>query len=258
MIEVQNLQYQIGKQAILNDISVQFQPGLCHLIVGPNGSGKSTFIKILSAEIEAYQGNILYEGKDVKKITKQNLSQYRAVLSQHTELSFPMRVDEVVMLGRHPHFEISPSKKDNQIVQDALDLLSLQNLAGRNYQTLSGGEKQRVQYARVLTQIWETPQQGLRYLFLDEPLNNLDVYYQQQFLSIAQSFMNDATILIGVVHDINIAIRFAQQLYFFVNGKIVAQGVPENIVQPALLKKVFDIDTNIMNHPQTGKPIIIF
>ncbi|TRZ77351.1 MAG: ATP-binding cassette domain-containing protein [Chitinophagaceae bacterium] len=83
MLEVQNLQYQIGKQAILNDISVQFQPGLCHLIVGPNGSGKSTFIKIVSAEIEAYQGKVLYEGKDAKKITKQNLSQYRAVLSQH-------------------------------------------------------------------------------------------------------------------------------------------------------------------------------
>lgn len=258
MLAVQNLQYQIGKQVILDDISVQFHPGLCHLIVGPNGSGKSTFIKILSAEVESYHGKILYAGQDVKNSTKQNLSQYRAVLSQHTELSFPMRVEEVVMLGRNPHFEISPSKKDNQIVQDALDLLSLQNLAGRNYQTLSGGEKQRVQFARVLTQIWETPQEGFRYLFLDEPLNNLDVYYQQQFLSIAQSFINDATILIGVVHDMNIAIRYAQQLYCFLNGKIVAQGLPETIVEPALLKQVFNLDTSIVNHPQTGKPIIIF
>jgi iron complex transport system ATP-binding protein len=257
MLEVQNLKYQVGAQLILNDISLQFEPGQFHLIIGPNGSGKSTFIKTIAGEIDNFHGHVLFDGSPLNEISKINLSQNRAVLSQYTELSFPLSVTEVVMLGRSPHFEISPSKKDVQIVHDALDALSLNHLANRNYQTLSGGEKQRVQFARVLAQIWETPSKGHRYLFLDEPLNNLDVYYQQQFLSIAQSFRNNATILIGVVHDINIAMRYAQQLYFFLEGNIVAKGQPESIVTPALLKQVFNIESSLVNHPQTGKPVIL-
>ena len=193
MISAEQIKYSVGTKNILNNISVEFLPGTCNLIIGPNGSGKSTLIKLLSGEINNFDGQLRYNGSDIKNYTKLALAASRAVLSQQTELSFPMTVEEVVMLGRNPHFEFNPSKKDVEIVKEVMALLDLNSFTHRNYQTLSGGEKQRVHYARVLAQIWEAPKGEQRYLFLDEPLNNLDIYYQQIFLSIAVSLLNETT-----------------------------------------------------------------
>ena len=258
MISAEQIKYSVGTKNILNNISVKFLPGTCNLIIGPNGSGKSTLIKLLSGEINNFDGQLSYNGSDIKNLTKLALAASRAVLSQQTELSFPMTVEEVVLLGRNPHFEFNPSKKDIEIVKEVMALLDLNSFIYRNYQTLSGGEKQRVHYARVLAQIWEIPKGEQRYLFLDEPLNNLDIYYQQIFLSIAVSLLNDTTTLIGVVHDINIALRYADQLFFLKEGALIKNGAPEKIVDAILIKEVFNIDTQLMLHPSTGKPVVLF
>jgi iron complex transport system ATP-binding protein len=258
MIAAQHLKYSIGSKKILDSISINFLPGTCNLIIGPNGSGKSTLIKLLSGELDNFEGEVNYQEVNLKTYNKQALAACRAVLSQQTELSFPMLVEEVVLLGRNPHFEFNPNKKDIAIVKEVMALLDLNSFAQRNYQTLSGGEKQRVHYARVLAQIWEPPTGSHRYLFLDEPLNNLDIYYQQLFLSIAVSLLNKNTTLIGVVHDINIALRYADQIFFLKEGTLIENGDPQSIVDAILLKKVFNIDTQIMAHPLTGKPIVIF
>jgi len=258
MIETQHLKYSIGTKNVLNNISISFLPGTCNLIIGPNGSGKSTLIQLLSGELDNYEGLVFYQGINLKTYKKQALASCRAVLSQQTELSFPMLVEEVIMLGRNPHFEFNPTKKDIEIVKEVIHLLNLTEFSLRNYQTLSGGEKQRVHYARVLAQIWESPIGEHRYLFLDEPLNNLDIYYQSIFLSIAVSLLNEKTTLIGVVHDINIAIRYADQLFFLKEGAFIENGAPEKIVDAILLKKVFNIDTQIIANPISGKPVFIF
>jgi len=258
MITAEQIKYSVGQKNIINNISIQFLPGRCNLIIGPNGSGKSTLIKLLSGELENYDGRIMYNNSDIKTFTKLKMAASRAVLSQQTELSFPMMVEEVVMLGRNPHFEFNPTKKDTAIVQEVIALLDLTSFTNRNYQSLSGGEKQRVHYARVLAQIWDKPAGTHRYLFLDEPLNNLDIYYQQIFLSIANSLLNETTTLIGVVHDINIAMRYADELFFLKEGTLVKNGAPEKIVDAILLKEVFNIDTQIITHPSTNKPIVIF
>lgn len=258
MIKTEHLQYSIGTKNILNQISIQFLPGHCNLIVGPNGSGKSTFIQLLSGVLENYEGKIMLNDIDIKSFNKTNLATRRAVLSQQTELNFPITVEEVVLLGRNPHFEFTPSPKDLAIVQEVMSLLEVQHLHQRNYQTLSGGEKQRVHYARVLAQIWEPASNEHRYLFLDEPLNNLDIYFQELFLSIAKSLLNETTTLIGVVHDINIAIRYADELIFFKEGTIVKNGAPLKMVDAALIKEVFNIQTQVIAHPSTAKPIIVF
>jgi iron complex transport system ATP-binding protein len=258
MISAEQIKYSVGTKNILNNISVEFLPGTCNLIIGPNGSGKSTLIKLLSGEINNFDGQLRYNGSDIKNLTKLALAASRAVLSQQTELSFPMTIEEVVMLGRNPHFEFNPTKKDAKIVKEVMALLDLNSFTHRNYQTLSGGEKQRVHYARVLAQIWEVPKGEQRYLFLDEPLNNLDIYYQQIFLSIAVSLLNDTTTLIGVVHDINIALRYADQLFFLKDGALIKNGAPEKIVDAILIKEVFNIDTQLMLHPSTGKPVVLF
>ncbi len=258
MISAEQIKYSVGTKNILNNISVEFLPGTCNLIIGPNGSGKSTLIKLLSGEINNFDGQLRYNGSDIKNYTKLALAASRAVLSQQTELSFPMTVEEVVLLGRNPHFEFNPSKKDIEIVKEVMALLDLNSFTHRNYQTLSGGEKQRVHYARVLAQIWEAPKGEQRYLFLDEPLNNLDIYYQQIFLSIAVSLLNETTTLIGVVHDINIALGYADQLFFLKDGALIKNGAPEKIVDAILIKEVFNIDTQLMLHPSTGKPVVLF
>jgi len=258
MLAAQQLKYNIGNKRILDNISVNFLPGTCNLMIGPNGSGKSTLIKLLSGELENFEGEVHYAGVNLKTFNKQTLASCRAVLSQQTELSFPMLVEEVVLLGRNPHFEFNPNKKDIAIVHEVISLLDLNDFIKRNYQSLSGGEKQRVHYARVLAQIWDRPNGAHRYLFLDEPLNNLDIYYQQLFLSIAVKLLNETTTLIGVVHDINIALRFADQLFFLKEGALIENGVPEKIVNAILLKKVFNIDTQVIVHPSTGKPVVIF
>ncbi len=258
MIKAEQIKYSIGQKNILKNISIQFLPGTCNLIIGPNGSGKSTLIKLLSGELENYEGRVMYYDTDIKTYTKQGLAATRAVLSQQTELSFPMTVEEVVMLGRNPHFEFNPTRKDTDKVQEVIALLDLTSFIHRNYQTLSGGEKQRVHYARVLAQIWDQPKGEHRYLFLDEPLNNLDLYYQQSFLSIAISLLNETTTLIGVVHDINIAMRYADELFFLKEGELIKNGAPEKIVDAILIKEVFNVDTQIITHPSSPKPIVIF
>jgi iron complex transport system ATP-binding protein len=258
MISVEQIKYSVGAKNILNNISIQFLPGTCNLIIGPNGSGKSTLIKLLSGELNNYDGRVMYNGADIKTFTKLRLAASRAVLSQQTELSFPMTVEEVVMLGRNPHFEFNPTKKDLESVKEVINLLDLNSFIYRNYQSLSGGEKQRVHYARVLAQIWESPNGEQRYLFLDEPLNNLDIYYQEHFLKMAVSLLNETTTLIGVVHDINIALRYANQLSFLKEGAIIKNGAPAKIVDAILIKEVFNVDTQVMAHPSSGKPVIIF
>jgi len=258
MLAAKQLKYNIGNKRILDNISVNFLPGTCNLIIGPNGSGKSTLIKLLSGALENFEGEVNYDGVNLKTFNKHTLASFRAVLSQQTELSFPMLVEEVVLLGRNPHFEFNPNKKDIAIVHEVISLLDLNDFIKRNYQSLSGGEKQRVHYARVLAQMWDRPNGTHRYLFLDEPLNNLDIYYQQLFLSIAVKLLNGTTTLIGVVHDINIALRYADQLFFLKEGALIENGVPEKIVNAILLKNVFNIDTQVIVHPSTGKPVVIF
>ncbi len=258
MLKAENISYKIGSTSILNNIDVQFLPDEFNVILGPNGSGKSTFLKICSAEINNYVGNVFYNDNNIATQKKEILAGYRAVMSQQPELSFPLTAEEVVMIGRYPHFNFNPTKKDESICKEVMTRMNLTSLANRNYLTLSGGEKQRVQFARVLTQIWETPHIGNRFLFLDEPLNNLDIKYQQEFLQIAKTFASKNTVLIAVLHDINIAIQFADKLFFLKEGALVAKGKPIEIINADLIKTVFDVDISIIENPTTGKPMVIY
>jgi iron complex transport system ATP-binding protein len=258
MLKTENIYYSIEKKLILNGISAEFLPGEFSMILGPNGSGKSSFLKIFSGEISEYDGSVLYKDYKISKIKKEELAKYRAVMSQQPELSFPLMVDEVVMMGRYPHFTFNPGKKDEDICNEVMERMNLSSFKERNYLTLSGGEKQRVQYARVLAQIWEKPKTGSRYLFLDEPLTSLDINYQQEFLQIAREFTKEDTILIAVMHDINLAIQYADKLFFLKEGGLVASGRPKEIINEGLIEKVFNVRSTIINNPVTGNPLVVY
>jgi iron complex transport system ATP-binding protein len=258
MLRTEGIHYRVGKKLILSDVSMEFRPGEFNMILGPNGSGKSTFLKIFSGELRGYEGGVWYAGKKIETIRKEELARERAVMSQQPELSFPLSVDEVVMMGRYPHFTFNPGKKDGKICDEVIKRMNLESFRERNYLTLSGGEKQRVQYARVLAQIWEKPASGCRYLFLDEPLTSLDINYQQEFLQVAREFAKEETILVAVMHDINLATQYADKLFFLKEGELVAKGKPKEILTEELIRKVFDVKATIINNPVSGNPLIVY
>lgn len=258
MLKTEKIHYHIGKKHILNGIDAEFKPGEFNMILGPNGSGKSSFLKIFSGEISNYEGRVFYGTEKISKLKKEELAKYRAVMSQQPELNFPLMVEEVVMMGRYPHFMFNPNKKDEDICNAVMERINLASFKERNYLTLSGGERQRVQYARVLAQIWEKPKAGFRYLFLDEPLTSLDINYQQEFLQIASEFAKNDTVLIAVMHDINLAVQYADKLFFLKEGHLVSHGKPKDILTESLIKNIFNVHSTIINNPATGNPLIIY
>ncbi len=258
MLKTSGISYRIGKKEILNDISTEFLPGEFNMILGQNGSGKSSFLKIFSGETSNYEGTVQYADQQLRTIRKEELAKTRAVMSQQPDLHFPLTVEEVVMMGRYPHFLFNPGKKDKRICNDVIKRMDLSFFRERNYLTLSGGEKQRVQFARVLAQVWEPPENGLRYLFLDEPLASLDINYQQEFLQIAREFTTAATVLIAVMHDINLAAHYGDKLFFLKNGELAQQGKPADILTEELIERVFEVKVSVISNPLTNDPMIIY
>ena len=258
MLRTENISFSVGKKQILKNVSASFLPGEFNMILGPNGSGKSTFLKIFSGEINKFQGIVLYDDKKIKELRKEELAKKRAVMSQQADLGFPLLVEEVVLMGRYPHFTFNPNKKDITICNEVIERMNLVEFKERNYLTLSGGEKQRVQYARVLAQVWEKPTDGYRYLFLDEPLNSLDISYQHEFLQSAVELMKEHTVLIAVMHDINLAAHYADNLFFLKEGEMVVHGRPKDILTENIIEQVFNIKTTVIENPVTGKPLVIY
>ena len=249
MIEIKNIGYAVNDKWLVQDISYQFLPGKCYMLCGPNGAGKSTLLKLLSLELTPKTGEILYNGKPVNTKQKENYATYRAVLSQNVEISFPLSVEEVIMMGRYPHFEVRPSKKDFDICEQVMEQLGVTQFRKRNYLTLSGGEKQRVQFARVLAQIFETPTQGCRFLLLDEPISSLDLKYQFDFLHHVQNFINDKTIVIAILHDLNLALNYGDEVLLLNQSKLFTSGLPSTVLQPENIKEVFSVHSTMHQLP---------
>jgi iron complex transport system ATP-binding protein len=246
MLELKNITYKVPSKTILKNFSVGFEPGKLTMIIGPNGSGKSTLLKIICNEITSYTGQVLYNGAPLSKKEQLSIAKKRAVLSQQSELVFPLSVEEVIMMGRYPHFDLSPTKNDMDICLMALKQMKVDDLRHRNYLTLSGGEKQRVHFARVLAQIWEQPEGDYRYLLLDEPIASLDLNYQHEFLKITKELTAKKTTTLAVIHDINLALQYADQVILIDAGSIIANGLPAEVITAQNLSTVYGIKCRIL------------
>jgi len=265
MLRVRGLHCRAGDREVLRGVGAEFAPGLLHVIVGPNGSGKSTFLKALSGEWPLGSGAVYYDDRPLAGFDKTRLAQRRAVMSQLPELNFPVRVDDIVMMGRYPHFNYRPSRHDADICLAAMDRLGVLALADRDYLTLSGGERQRVQFARALAQIWEPPPgaaepgvAGSRYLFLDEPVSSLDIHYQHEFLALARSLAASGIVLIAVLHDLNLALQYADRILFLKAGRIIASGEAPGIVTAELVSEVFGVSVHLLANPFGDRPVIVY
>lgn len=259
MLRVENITYKIGKKTLLNNVSATFDSGKLNIIIGPNGAGKSTLIKVICNQIRANEGAIYYGNKNSQAYTQSELAQIRAVLSQSIELTFPLKVWEVVLMGRYPHFTGKPHAKDEAACEEAMRLFDVWELADRNYMTLSGGEKQRVNFARVMAQIWYATEGEHRYLILDEPLTFLDVHFQFQFMHKLISLLKDEKfVVIGVVHDLNLAARFADTILLLVDGKTLSYGNKYDVLTKENIKQAYHLEPHIVEERENNLLYLYF
>lgn len=256
MLTADSITYRVGAKPLIEDVSVSFAPGKLHVVVGPNGAGKSTLIKVLARLLRPQQGKVEYEGADVREAGEAELAKRRAVLSQAIEVAFPLTVREVVMMGRYPHFGGRPGPRDEQIVDEVMAQFDVTEFNQRNYQTLSGGERQRVNFARVLAQLFDAGS-SCRYLFLDEPLTFLDIRHQMDFLKKISKFTASPDVVtVGVVHDLNLAARFADQIVLLNEGRVVATGRPTDVLTADRIEEVFAVTPTFIRDSNSGFHLI--
>lgn len=258
MLDVQDISLQINNKHLLRGVSADFRPGELSVILGPNGSGKSSFIKVVAGLIKPGEGMVTYDGQELSSLSKSFLAKKRAVCNQHTAINFSMMLEEVVMTGRHPFFDSLPGRKDQQICDEVIRLLDLDSLRGRDYLTLSGGEQQRTQLARAMVQLWERPEKGARYLFLDEPVSSLDIRHQHQLLGIVRRLAREGFAIIAVLHDINLALQYADRVMLFKDGKLRYNGLPGEVITPVTIDEVFETPITMITHPLSGRAMAAF
>lgn len=254
MYELTDISLRIQHKQILQRINLTLRPGIFTAIVGPNGAGKSSLLKVMAQEYGHYEGKVIINKKIANAYTPQALSLVRAVLSQNATVQFGFSVAQIVMLGRHAH--LTTKKENEQIVEEVMLLTDIMHLQARIYLTLSGGEKQRVQLARVLAQVWMDD--GFpRYVLLDEPTSSLDIAQQQNIFSLARQICERNIGVLAIIHDLNQAVQYADQLYFLREGKIVTSGDAQQVFTKSNIEETFCCPVNVYHDPCNNCPFII-
>lgn len=250
LLNVNNLDLWLARQQILDDISLSLTQGELVALLGPNGAGKSTLIRALAGEVRVPERAVSFDGKDMNHWPRAALARHRAVMPQKVDLQFPMTVEEVVALGR-PREHLAQRRR---IISTLLARLDITHLETRLVPTLSGGEQQRVQLARVLAQVWERP--GPRLLLLDECTSALDPAHQQQVFQQLRQLASEGFGLMVAVHDLNLAAQYADRLVLMNAGKVFAEGSPASVLTEQHLREVYGLHSRVEQLPE-GYPLVI-
>lgn len=241
-LSYQNLELSVRGRTLLHPLSGALVAGQVTTIVGPNGAGKSTLLGLLCGAHHPTQGTVSLDGQPLSAWPHGSLARRRAVLAQDNAPAFNHSVQEVVALGRYPH-RLCPSRQEKDIVPLAMAHAGVGGMAHRSIHSLSGGERARVHFARVLAQVWDAPERGSRWLFLDEPTAALDLRHQTDLLQRARDWACDQGVgVVAVVHDLNLVLRFADRVLVLDQGRCVADGVPTEVLTPTLLAQVWQVD----------------
>ncbi|WP_319633597.1 heme ABC transporter ATP-binding protein [Pelagibius marinus] len=256
-LRADDIHVRFGTAEVLKGPSLAVAPGEVVAVLGPNGAGKSTLLSVLSGALTPQGGQAALEGKALAHWPPSRLARRRAVLPQHSELSFGFPVLEVVLLGRSPHAGTSSREEDLFIAQACLAEAEVTHLAQRVYTTLSGGERQRVQLARALAQI-DFPEGQRhhhdRYLLLDEPTSSLDLAHQHATLRTARRAAARGIGVLAILHDLNLAAMYADRLVVLHGGALAAAGTPEAVLTEDLVRRAFDLQVVLSRHPTRGCP----
>lgn len=225
---------------ILKDISGEFKAGKIIALLGPNGAGKSTLIQAM-ARLLACDGHIELQGRDIATYSSEQLAQKLAYLPQHSQLQFPLDVEEVLSLATLP-FALTKLQQRQQVNQ-VIHEWGIESLAHKDFRQLSGGEQQRCQIARTYLQLSNMKSEGHGYglWLLDEPSSSLDLQHQQQLQAVCRQAAEEGHCVVIVLHDLNQAIRLADEIWLLENGKLVAQGPAKEVMTEEVIKQVFKV-----------------
>jgi iron complex transport system ATP-binding protein len=258
MVELRGVSYRVGDARILDGVDVRFRPGKFNVVLGPNGAGKSTLLRIATGLAHPTAGSVLYDERPIGTFAMTELARKRAVLSQHVDLAFPLPAIDVVMMGRYPHYERSATAHDRDIVRRALEMVGMTEKSRQVYPTLSGGERQKIQLARVLAQIWnyDEPLPGghrpHRLLFLDEPTTSLDVHYQIHLLDVARSLLDYDCTVIAILHDLNVALEYGQHFILLEGGRVALDVEDPGLIGQEELERIFRVRARRVDDGERG------
>jgi iron complex transport system ATP-binding protein len=233
MIEATAVSWRYGASPVIGDVSVQARAGRVLGLIGPNGSGKTTLLRLLYGALRSPTGGVRIDGDDLPALTPRDAARRMAVVVQETGGEVALTVAEMVLLGRGPHLSTfqRTGRADHEVAARCLARVSATHLAARPFAGLSGGERQRVLIARALAQ-------EATHLLLDEPTNHLDIRYQHEILRLVRGL---GTCSVVVLHDLNLAARYCDDLVLLGNGGVVAAGPAGDVLHPAVLEPVYGI-----------------
>jgi len=249
--KIKNLNFSYGEKIILKNINLSFIKGNFYSVIGPNGSGKSTFIKNISKILPSKNNSVFIDNLDISTISNKKLAQTMAVIPQDIIIEYDFTVFDIVMMGRSPYkrrfedFNIN----DEKIVEKYMKATNTWYLKDKLITQLSGGETQRVIAARALTQETDI-------ILLDEPTSHLDIQYQIEFLKIFKNLRQDK-VIIAVLHDLNLASIFSDEIILINKGEVVSKGTPWQVINKENIKDVYNLSVEVFENPISKCPYII-
>jgi iron complex transport system ATP-binding protein len=252
-LDVRSLHVSYGTRTVLTGVDLSVESGEFVAILGPNACGKTTLLKSITSTIPAQRGRVLFEGRDASTLSARERARMVAVVPQSASLPERFTAFDCVLMGRTPHLGAFESERprDLAVVRAAMQEASCWDLRDRYPEQLSGGEQQRVIIARALAQEPDL-------LLLDEPTSHLDVQHQvETFLLVSRFCREQQLTAVAVVHDITLASTFADRVAVMAGGRIIAIGRPEDIIREDLLRLVYSIDMRVLEHPVTGRPVVV-
>ncbi|WP_256758435.1 ABC transporter ATP-binding protein [Cohnella sp. WQ 127256] len=248
-MDVNKLQFQYHNSGpIIRDLSTSITAGKITTIIGPNGSGKSTLLSLLAKNLQPTAGQIVLSGRDLQQFTHKELARQLAVVHQQNEAPIDLTVEKLVEFGRLPyrHLFSSETKEDHEAVAWALDCTQLTPLRKSKLVELSGGQRQRAWIAMALAQ-------KTNLLILDEPTTYLDIYYQIELLELVRSLNERLGLtIVMVLHDVNQAVRYSDEIKVMKQGQVWAEGEPKKIISSELMQLVYDVQAVIREDEEAG------
>ena len=252
-LRARELRLGYGDAVVIDDLDLDVLDGTVTAVIGPNGCGKSTLLRALARLLPARHGHVLLDGRRIDRCPTREVAKVLAVLPQTPVAPDGLTVADLVARGRHPHqaWYRQWSGDDEAAVAEALDWTGMSEFAERTVDTLSGGQRQRVWISMALAQ-------GTEILLLDEPTTFLDLAHQVDVLDLVERLHREMRrTVVMVLHDLNLAARYAGRLIAMRDGRIVADGPPEEVLTAELLRAVFDLEAQVITDPVAGTPLVV-
>jgi iron complex transport system ATP-binding protein len=244
MLHLKNISYRVPARNLLTQVDAVIRPGAVTALMGSNGAGKSTLLKIISGELKPSEGSVSWNGKPLEHWDVKELAKTRAVLRQQYNMQMPFSVFDIISMGRYPHFKNKLTDQCRSVIAKVAEYTGVEQFLKRNYLTLSGGEQQRVQLARVLAQVWDTPSDQ-RLILLDEPVSALDIHYQHQLLALVKALTNANFTIVAVLHDLNLAMQYADDVLLLKQGQTVSFAHKESALSERNIFETFGVEASL-------------